>query len=96
MLKQSRLELIDFLDAMRESAMNNLEHQNYAYMDLKEQKKNFFELTEEIIDGIDNNDRETIMRYLTILEIMQGQELDHLYYAGYRDCISLLKSFGVL
>jgi hypothetical protein len=96
MLKQPRFELVDYLDAMRENAMSDLEHQNYAYSDLKEQRKNFFELTEEIIDGIDNNDRETVMRYLSILEIMQGQELDYLYYAGYKDCISLLKCFGVL
>jgi hypothetical protein len=96
MLKQPRFEFVDYIESMRENAMSDLKHQNLTYLELKEQENNFYELTEEIIDKIDNNDRETVMRYLSILEITQGQELEHLYYAGYRDCISLLKCLGVL
>jgi hypothetical protein len=95
MQKQPRLEFFDFIGAMRKNAMRDLKHQNLTYMELKEQEINFSELTDEILEKLDNSDREIIVRYISTLDIIQAQESEYLYYAGYTDCISLLKSMGV-
>ena len=82
---------------MLENAMRDLKDQNSAYSELKSQQDNFEELTEEIIESIENHDdQETLKRYLNILEVVQMQECEHLYFTGYRDCVSMLKTMGVL
>jgi hypothetical protein len=96
MQKMPDFNIIDFIEAMREKALRDLHHNNYAYLSLKEEENNLYELTEEILDGIEKDDREIMLRYLSIHDTIQGQESEHLYHAGYDDCISLLKNLGVL
>ncbi len=96
MQKNANFDIIHFVGEMRENALRRLHSNNYAYMALHEEMENLYELAEEILDGIEHDDREIMLRYLALRETAQRQESEYLYHAGYDDCISILKNLGVL
>ena len=89
-------EFREYLDDVRQNALYALSDNSSAYKELKGKQKNLEEIIMKTLDGLNDSDRKTAYSYIETESLIAKQEKEHLYLAGYEDCVALLKYLRVL
>lgn len=84
-----------YLEEMMEKAIMELRQDN-AYMDYDCRLSDLDKESIEILKTLPSEDKKTMERLLETKDMINALETEHLYIAGYRDCIALLKTMHIL
>ncbi|WP_304942823.1 hypothetical protein [Vallitalea guaymasensis] len=86
----------DFVSHMQISAYRNSKKVNVEYQEIQNYLNKREEKFKEIINSLDEDDKEFIWDYIDKQSCEATCLYDNLYISGYRDCIRLLKEIGII
>lgn len=95
MLRKNIPDFQIYLEEMMEKALMEL-RKDTSYMEFSLRRSDLEKATDKILETLPQESKKTINKYIEEKDLNNALETEHLYIAGHRDCIALLKGIGVL